>query len=194
MVEYSQKQTFGYALIDDKPVSDVAKITVNFSAHRLLDPAESETGLRRLLKHRSFDHLLSIALAQIVEQKDERDQLSLQRSLLRSKAEIIQRNGGGFNPLDGRETLADLQQRLQLIEHKLTEIGPAHEVFEKNLQIVTDTLANAEQQFWLEPLPMCLDRYYVLHEEKAALMPALAFQQVRDRAGCRIVRLIEIKF
>ena len=193
VVQRNEKQGFGFALVDDKVLNDVQQTTVSFDAHRLLDIATTEAETRRLLKHRAFDYILSVALAHVTEQRDERERLSQQRTLLRCKLDILQTNGSGFSRDMGPQDKNALQTRLQEIENQLEVLGPVHEVLQANLAIVTGILAEAEKHLWLETVNLRIDQRFVLHSEADTSVAAIPFVDICDSDGKRATaQLVQI--
>lgn len=190
VVERNEKTGFGYALVDDKLMNDVQQTTVSFDEHRLLDLTASEKEIRRLLRRRAFDYLLSVALAHVSEQRDEREKLTQQRSLLRVKLDILQKGGSGFSRDMGPQDREALQTRLEKVETELAALGPVHEVLQNNLTIVAEVLGNSEKHFWGEEKNLRIDQHYVLHNEADTNTPAITFRDVCDSTGKRATLLL----
>ncbi len=186
VVERNEKTVFGYALVDDKLMNDVQQIAVSFDEHRLVDLSANEEELRKLLKRRAFDYLLSMALAKVSEQKDEREKLTQQRALLRVKLEILQKGGSGFSTDMGTQDRAALQTRLDEVETQLDALGPVHEVLQNNLAIVAGVLSEAEKYFWLEEKALRIDQHFVLHGDADSNVPAISFSDACDSNGRRL--------
>ena len=186
VVQRNEKTGFGYALVDDQLLNDVQQTQVSFDEHRLLDLAESENENRRLLKHRAYDYLLSVALRQVTEQRDEREKLSQQRSLLRCKLDIIQKGGNGFSRDMGPQDRNALQARLDEIEMQLAELGPVHELLQNNMAIVVNVLNEAEKHLWRETVNLRLDKHYVLHSDGDESVAPIAFTDICDSEGKRV--------
>jgi hypothetical protein len=189
VAQKTEKHGFGHAQVGDQVLSDVPRTTVGFDQHRLLGPAASEQEARRLLKSRAFDHLLSIALAQITERKEGRESLTSRKALLRSKLDIIRR-GGGFAQQSGALDQAQLQTHLEEIEVKLGELGPAEDTLSDNLAIIANVLAEAERHFWSEDNVLCLDKFYVLHDKPESSAPATIFKELHNSEGLQITVLM----
>ncbi len=190
VMERNEKTGFGYALVDDKLMNDVQQTTVSFDEHRLVDLSGSEEETRRLLKRRAFDYLLSIALAHVSEQRDEREKLTQQRALLRVKLDILQKGGSGFSADMGVQDRATLQTRLDELETQLNELGPVHEVLQNNLAIVATVLSEAEKHFRGEEKHLRLDQHYTLHSDADTSIPSTAFRDVCDSNGRRVTLLL----
>ena len=190
VVERNEKRGFGYAVVDDQLMNDVQQITVSFDEHRLVDLSTNEEETRRLLRRRAFDYLLSIALAHVTEQQDEREKLTQQRALLRVKLDILQKGGSGFSRDMGVQDRTALQTRLEEVETQLEALGPVHEVLQNNLAIVAAVLGDAEKHFWGEEKNLRLDQHYILHNDGDTAVPAIPFRDVCDSNGRRLTLLL----
>ncbi|HSC75568.1 MAG TPA: hypothetical protein VLB90_04940 [Pseudomonadales bacterium] len=189
-LERHEKTGFGYALVDEKLMNDVQQTTVSFDDHHLLDLSSSEEETRRLLKHRAFDYLLSIALAHVSEQRDEREKLTQQRTLLRVKLDILQKGGSGFSHNTGQQDHTALQTHFDEIETQLHALGPVEEVLQNNLAIVASVLNEAEKHFWGEEKHLRIDQRFTLHSDADASVPITTFHDVCDSNGRRITLLL----
>jgi hypothetical protein len=183
VAQRNEKHGFGYALVDDKVMNDVAQVTVSFDEHRLLDITASEEETRRLLKRRAFDYLLSIALGNVSEQRDEREKLTQQRALLRVKLDILQRGGSSFSRDMGPQDRSVLQARMDEVESQLATLGPAHEVLQRNLSIVAEVLAAAEKHLYIEQKNLRIDMHSILHSDSDTAVPAVALHDVCSSNG-----------
>jgi len=189
VAQKTEKHGFGHAQVADQVLSDVPRTTVCFDQHRLLEPAIGEQETRRLLKRRAFDHLLSIALAQITERKEERENLTSRKALLRSKLDIIRR-AGGFAQQSGALDQTQLQTRLEDIEVQLAKLGCAEDTLSDNLAIIAGVLAEAEKHFWSEDKVLCLDKLYVLHDKPEPSAPPTVFKELHNSEGLQVTFLM----
>ncbi|MEZ5572768.1 MAG: hypothetical protein R3E64_12165 [Halioglobus sp.] len=178
----TKKQRFGYGRVGDQILNDVPQTTVGFEHHLLLEPAPTEQETWHLLKRRALDHLLSIALLHITQQKEERDTLGSRRALLQSKLGILSR-GGSFAHCTGKDDQASLQSRLQNIEQHLSRLGGAEDVMAGNLATVAEVLTQAERHLWLEDKLLCLDQLYALHDTPESSAPAIVFKGLKNNEG-----------
>lgn len=176
----SQKNTFGYDLVDDKPVSDVPLTVVSFDEHRLTGLATSEAETRRLLKLRAFDYLLTLALKKITDVRGRRRDLVARRKLLRTKLDILARSGGSLVVEPRDEEKWGLQQKMDQVETELDDMGVDETVLPRHLQIIIDTLATAEKQLWLERKVMHLDNMHYLRTAAYANATALPLNILHD--------------
>jgi len=194
-MECEQRGIFGVGLQGDMLVRDVAQVTVGMTNHRLLDPTLTLSETSRLLKRRAFDHLLTLALAQIIANQDIRENLLNYRTLLQSKLDFLQRGDWGFSDpgLEVPLPVAELQGKLDEIEAQLLEFGGDDHYLEKNLEILVGVLAGARQQLWGEPRTLIVDRMGIKQTEASDDAPALHLTELHNAAGRRvIIRLVEI--
>jgi len=189
VVQKTEKHGFGHAQVGEQVLSDMPRTTVGFDQHRLLEPAVGEQETRRLLKRRAFDHLLSIALAHIMERKEERENLTSRKALLRSKLDVMRR-GGGFAQHTGALDQTQLQTRLEEVELQLSELGATEDTLSDNLAIVAGVLAEAERHFWSEDHVMCLDKLYVLHDQPGPSALPTVFKELHNSEGLQVTFLL----
>ncbi len=173
------KRVIGTTLVNGNMRKDVAQTTVSFDQRWFVDPSQTEEETQRMLMRRVFDRLLGIALSQIVERQNERQDLGARKALLKSKLGVISRSGS-FNDQPAAAERNQLQERMQSIEQQLNAMGPDDSVLPTNLATITEVLGNAERQLWLEDASFCLDRYYVLHNEPSPAAPEITLKEFKD--------------
>ncbi|MBU3737195.1 MAG: hypothetical protein FGM62_09515, partial [Methylobacterium sp.] len=66
LAERVEKNILGMDLAGDQVQREVAQEVVTFTGFRLVDPALDEEALRKQLRRRAFDHMLTLALGEIV--------------------------------------------------------------------------------------------------------------------------------
>lgn len=184
LAESKEKTILGVEMIGELLCRDVPQITVSFRNHRLLDPSVSEEEARRQLKRRAFDHLISLALARIIDAKGERAELTQQRALMRSKLAILNKGGWAFSDEPGAASSpAAIQAELNQIETQLTALTVDESSFAGQLEIVAEAMASAEQQLWVKPVELHLDR---LNIKRAADHPdakRMVFSELHNARG-----------
>ena len=183
-----EKHTFGYALVDDKPVSDVAQTVVAFNHPVLRDVCREEVDTRRLLRRRAFDYLLGIALARMEEKQSERSNLTQRRAVMRAKLSLLQK-GSGFAQGDG-ENPAALQSKLEVVEQELKQLGADDTVLASNLAILSEVLSAAETYFWLTESTLHLVAQHVLHDKVDAGTTTVILRDLCDGQGHRASALL----
>lgn len=176
-----EKQTFGYALVDDKPMSDVAQTLVSFSHPLLHDVCIDEAALRPKLKRRAFDYLLTMALARITERQSERSTLSQRRAVMRAKLALQQKSSAFASRED--ESLVDLQTKYDAVEKQLQELGADDTVLDSNLATLIEVLQTAEKYLWITNVVLHIDQRNVLHDRDGEGVAAVSMQDLYDGDG-----------
>lgn len=185
----TQKHGFGHAQVGDQVLSDVPRTTISFDQHRLVEPAASEQETRRLLARRAFDHLLWVALMQITQRREQRDNLGKRKALLRSKVEILRR-GGGFMHAGEAPDQARLHTQLADVDAQLSALGAVEDTLADNLAIIAAVLADAEHHLWFEDTILYLDKLYVVHDKPGPSSPPTVFKELHDSAGHVLTALL----
>jgi hypothetical protein len=191
LVERTEKKVLGMAVQGDQVQRDVAQVQVSFDRHRLVDPCAAEDDLRRALARRAFDHLLTMALARLSEVGSERESLEASQSVLRAKLRALKSagldfsEGGGEAPPDA----AALEAKLADIESQLAKTGSGATVIEKHLELVAQSLGKAEEQLWVEPVTVLMDRMGILQSSPGGTSVELQLRELRNAAGTTAVAL-----
>jgi len=190
LAERKEKQTFGMEVAGDMLRRDVAQISVSFSHHRLIDLSHSEEETRRKLRHRAFDHLISIALWQISDAKSERVELKHQHELLKGKLNVLQKGGWSFDDKGGEhQDPAILQQELDDIEGQLAALSIDDTTLGWQLDTLSKVLQGAEQQFWAENIDLHLDRMNIRRQAGDADTQLVNFKELHNARGQNMVML-----
>jgi hypothetical protein len=191
LAERTEKNMLGNDLVGDMVRRDVAQVAVNFSGHRLLEPATNEARTRRQLKRRAFDQLLTLALTRITEARGYRADLSRQRDLLRSKLRTLEQSGWNFEAQEGaRPDPKALSAELQATESELTSLGADSGALQASLDIVADVLEHAEEQLWGGELVMYLDRMNIQRDAQAASAQQIILPELHNARGQHLVMLL----
>lgn len=191
LAEHTEKKVLGVDLVGDKVQHDVAQVVVNFSGHRLVEPATNEKDARRQLKRRAFDHLLTLALARIAEVRGSRAELSRQRDLLRRKLGTLEKSGWSLETEEGTQAEPEkLNAELLAIESELEELGADSGELQSRLDIVAKFLGNAEEQIWGTELVIHLDRMNIKRSPQATSAKELTLQELHNARGQQRVALM----
>lgn len=192
LAERVEKHMLGIDLVGDTLRKDVAQIAVNFMGYRLVDPMLEEPETRRALKRRAFDHLLSLALARMVERREERADLVRQRDLLQRKLRALEQSGWDFNEVgeNPQRQAPALLAELEAIEDEFAKLGADSDVLQAHLQIVADHLGTAEQQLWSESVDLRLDRMNIQRTAKDTSARNIVMQELHNAAGRRLIALL----
>jgi hypothetical protein len=184
LAKFSQKHTYGYDLVDDKTVGDVPLTVVSFDEHRLIGLATQDSETRRLLQLRAFDYLLALALEEITTAKDLRQDLVARKKLLKVKLDIVFRSNGSLVDEPSQADRHGLQQKMDAIEAALHEAGADDDVLQRNLTIVTETLAAAGERLRLERQTLYIDNTHYLRtaaDPRAAQVPVQILRDAHAR-------------
>jgi len=185
-----ERNILGMDLTGDQVRRDVRQVTVSFAGHRLLDPSADEEQMRRQLKRRAFDHLLSLALAQISERSLERDDLKRQRDLLRRKLMALEHGGWSFEPTGGEpHDQATLLAEIEAVTEQLNAIDAGSDVLEAHLGIVTQVLGDAEHQLRGEGITLHLDAMNIQRPAQDQSARKIHLQELYSASGRRAVML-----
>lgn len=191
LAERIEKNVLGMELAGEQVRRDVAQLTVSFRNHRLVDVADNEAETRRQLKRRAFDHLLSLALARIVDVREERTDLARQRDVLRHKLLTLERSGWSFEQGEGAPPEpASLQAELADIEIELERLGSDAGVLNTHLDIVVEQLAQAELLLQRETLHMRLDSMNIQRNAQDGAGRDIVMPEIHNARGQRSVLLL----
>lgn len=144
----TEKTVFGMELHDDVVQRDVLQTTVNFSEHKILSPAASEADVRKGVKQCIFDGLITHALQQILDLKQQKQELETQRCALNSRLKTRQSEGGGLSNLlaiaSELNVSEDIQQQITETEQKLKQLPARWDTARYYLEMTKDVLAHPE--------------------------------------------------
>ncbi len=185
VMDKQERKVFGMDLRGEVLQREVAQVSVSFANHRLLDPVTDETELRLLLKRRTFDALLALALARITQRKELRAGLKRQRDLLRRKLKLLAAGQWGFEagvPSASADPAA-VEAKLADIEEQLRALRPDTETLAAHLDIVADVLATASAQIRGARVPHVVDRMGIKHVRPARADLAFELGELRASDG-----------
>jgi hypothetical protein len=189
-VERSEKKVLGMAVQGDQVMQEVSQVQVSFDKHRLVDPSATEEELRKKLRHRAFDHLLSMALTRIVEVGNEREALEQSQSMLRAKLRALQSARFGFSEEGGENAEpAALEAKLAEIEGKLAETGSGATALPRHLELLVESLAAAEKQLYAEPVTVLMDRLGIRQGTPGPTTVELQLRELHNAVGHAVVSL-----
>jgi hypothetical protein len=180
LAKCSQKQTYGFDLVDDKTVSDAPLTIVSFDDHRLIGLAAEAAETQRLLKLRAFDYLLGQALADITNATGRRKDLVARRRLLKAKLDIVARSSGNLAHEPSPEEWTGLQRKMNEVELALSELGADDTVLQRHLQIIVEALANAGSRLNLQDRILYLDHMHYLRAPDDSRATAVPVQILCD--------------
>lgn len=172
-MEFKVQQVFGMALQGDTIRRDVAQTSASFSDHRarICDPDEQR--LRRVIGVQLFEYLLSQAMFEIGENREERQDLQTRRSLIRNRLSLLQQHGPGLGSMLGEAPAAKSEQaRLAAAllenEQQLEALGGGDSVLESELECLADVLGNPQRYIRFDSRRLRLSRMNLVVAEGSA--------------------------
>lgn len=185
VMEKYEKKVFGMELHGDFTQREVAQVSVNFTHHRLMDPAIDEDEFRRLLMRRAFDNLLTVALARITQADELRAGLKRQREALGRKLKLLAEGQWAFEPGAPAASLdpAALEARLASIDQRLHALPPDTKTLSAHLDIVVDALSTPSAQIWVAGVAHVVDRMGIKRDHPGAGDLAFDLGELRSASG-----------
>lgn len=145
----TEKTVLGMDLHGDVIQRDVMQTALNFSEHKILSPATSEAEVRKGIKQCIFDALITHALQQILELKQQKQVLEVQRTLLSSRLKTRQSQGGGLSRLlasaNETELSVNIEQQIAENEKKLQKLPESWNAPRFYMEIIKKILTHPEK-------------------------------------------------
>lgn len=144
----TEKTVLGMEQHGDIIQRDVIQTALNFSEHKILSPATCEAEVRKGIKQCIFDALITHALQQIIELKQQKQGLETQRSILNARLKTRQSQGGGLSKLltsaTETELSVNIEQQIAEMEKKLQKLPTSWDAPRFYMEIVKDILTHPE--------------------------------------------------
>jgi hypothetical protein len=191
VMEKYEKKVFGMELQGDLVQREVARVSVNFTHHRLMDPAIDQDEFRHLLMRRAFDNLLTVALARLTQADELRAGLKRQRQALDRKLKLLAAGQWAFEP-GAPAALPDplaIEARLAAIDQQLHALPPDTETLSAHLDIVVDALSTPSAQIWVAGVPHVIDRMGIKRDRPGARDLAFDLGELRSASGQEVYLL-----
>lgn len=152
---FTEQKGFGMALHGDMVQRDVVQTSVGFSDHRAHICGRDEARLRRVVGVQAFEYLLAQALAEIGEDRMERQELEGNRALIRARLRLLQQQGPGLGSMFGappaaRCEQARLEAELTENERQLEAVGGNASALETELECLKEVLNKADRFIRIE--------------------------------------------
>jgi hypothetical protein len=160
----------GFAQEGDTIRRDVVQTAVSFSDHRIRICGRTESDLRQEIVRRIVEQLGLDALAGIAADKSRRDLLERDRALLRTRLQLLDRQGAGMRSAIGgdapaSEELVRLRQQMEENERDMQSLGLRAEALERDLDQLCAVLADPGPLIHVENRRLRLDRMNVVVPE-----------------------------
>jgi hypothetical protein len=172
-MEMTERSVFGVEQQDGRTRADVQQTTISFSDHRVRICGRSEADLHEEIVRRLVDQLALEALEQIASDQSRRDALEQERALLKTRLQLLQRQGAGMHavisgaaPADYAE-VARLQRAIEDNERNLAELGFKTEAIERQFDAVQHIYADPAAYAYVTVKQLRLDRMNVVVDADA---------------------------
>ena len=146
----TEKTVLGMGLHGDVIQRDVMQTVLDFSEHKIMSPAVTEAEVRKGIKQCIFDALITHALQQILELKQQVQGLEIQRSILNSRLKTRQSQGTALSRMLGQVTVTktkqsvDIEQQIAENEKKLNKLPASWEAPRYYLETIKNILTRPE--------------------------------------------------
>ncbi|MBS1190502.1 MAG: hypothetical protein H6R10_2294 [Rhodocyclaceae bacterium] len=168
-----ERKIAGLALQGETVRRDVVQTTVSFSDHRVRVCGRTEADLRQEIVRRLVDQLGLDGLARIAADKSRRDLLEQDRALLKTRLQLLERQGAGIRSMLGSngsgtsEELAHLQEQIEENERALHGLGLRTEALERDFDQLCAVLEDPRPHIYVEDRRLRLDKMNVVQPESS---------------------------
>jgi hypothetical protein len=169
-MEMTERHILGVGLEGDTLRRDVPQTTVSFSDHQLRMCGRTDAELRTEIVQRLLDQLGLEGMARIAADKSRRDMLEQERALIKTRKQLLERQGAGIRAVLGSDSAAEfgelgrLEAQIEENERNLAGLGLREEALERALERVREVFAAPEQHIYLSTKRLRLDRMNVVLE------------------------------
>lgn len=152
----SERRVFGVEQHGDAVHADVARTTLSFDDHQVRVCGETEADLREQIVRRVVEQIALEGLARIGADETLRDELEQERALLRTRLQLLTRQGAGTREMLGERSIANaaelarLQADMDENARELAALGLRTDALEHELDVICDVLAHPGQHAHVE--------------------------------------------
>lgn len=169
----AERRAFGVEQVGDAVHADVARTTLSFDDHQVRVCGETESDLREQIVQRVVEQIALEGLAQIGADESRRDALEEERALLKTRLQLLKRQGAGTHRMlgdrEGGDTseLLRLQADIEENERALGALGLKTDALARELDVICDVLGHPAQYTHVEMKRVCLNPMNVVIGENA---------------------------
>lgn len=150
----------------------MAQKVIGFSDCQVRICGKEEAEVRRLLATQAFEYLVAQALSEIGEERSERQELSENQALIRSRLRLLQQQGPGLGSVFGTapansEKRIELEAELLENEPQLEAFGGAQSSLEAELECLREVLEHPERYICVEPMESCSSTMNVVLDDRS---------------------------
>jgi hypothetical protein len=167
----SERHVLGVVQDGDIVRRDVLQTTVNFSDHQIRVCGSTEHDLKVEIVRRLLDQLALEGLAQVAADKSRREHLERERALLKTRLQLLERQGAGIRSMVGSATaehsneLMQLQAQMEENGRNLESLGAQPDAIDRELERVCAVFADPARHISVSNKRMRLNRMNVLQEQ-----------------------------
>lgn len=169
-MELTERHILGAGLEGDTLRRDVPQTTVSFSDHQVRLCGCTDAELRIEIVQRLLDQLGLEGMARIAADKSRRDVLEQERALVKTRLQLLERQGAGIRGVLGSDStaeageLARLESQIEENERNLASLGLREDALVRALDRICEVFAEPAQHFYLSTRRLKLDRMNVVLE------------------------------
>lgn len=167
---YNERHLQGMSLLGDQIRRDATQTVIDFSIPRVRICGHTDDEVRRLLGAQSFEYLVAQAMAEISDERSERQELEDSRNLIRARLRLLQQQGPGLGSVFDAAPETPEQRRLETMllenERQLEQFGSSQAVLEHELDCLCQVLKNRERYIRFESQRIRLSTLNVVVEEE----------------------------
>jgi hypothetical protein len=170
-MEMTERHILGVGLEGDTMRRDVPQTTVSFSDHQVRMCGRTDADLRNEIVQRLLDQLALEGLARIAADKSRREMLQRERALLKTRLQLLERQGNGIRAVLGSEAqagpeeMARLEAQIEENDRGLSSLVLKEDALDRALDHLCEVYAQPAPHFYLSTRRLRLDRMNVVLED-----------------------------
>jgi hypothetical protein len=170
-MELTERHILGVRMEGETMRRDVPQTTVGFSDHAVRMCGRTDAELRDEIAQRLLDELALAGLARTAADTSRRTALERERALLKTRLQLLERQGRGIRALVGGDVAADLAElgrvETQVEENtrSLAELGLREDALDRELDHVCAVYAQPGRHLAVSTRRLRLDRMNVVQEQ-----------------------------
>ena len=170
-MELTERHILGVAQEGGTLRRDVPQTTMSFSDHQVRMCGRTDVELRDEIVQRLLEQLALEGLARTAADKSRRNELERDRALLKTRLQLLERQGTGIRAVLGSDATADLgelarlQAEVEENERNLAGLGLRAEALDRALDHVRTVFAEPGRHLYVSARRVRLDRMNVVLEE-----------------------------
>ena len=171
-----ERRVFGMELDGEKTRRDVAQVSVSFSNHRLSCPMDEAVDSLFETKKDVFDFFIKKALANIIAARGEQQKEEELRTILSRKLRTLETANWSIDAIlrgeDEKTVNVDrTESSIKKIENELKKVETPPLTLDHYLELIIDTLNNAQDHLWKTAISIKLNRMGIKIEKETADAP-----------------------